>query len=51
MNKISNNNTLKRKHKDFNSEWKIKYFFVENQDKPLCLICNESLFINKVNNI
>ncbi|XP_066471476.1 EPM2A-interacting protein 1-like isoform X1 [Tiliqua scincoides] len=35
----------------FNPEWGVKYFFVHSGDKPLCLICNETVAVLKEYNL
>ena len=36
----------------FNDKWTSKYFFIENADsRPLCLICNQTVNVNKEYNI
>jgi len=35
----------------FNKEWTEKYFFIEHFGKPVCLICNNSVSVNKEFNI
>ena len=36
----------------FNKKWTSKYFFIENADsRPLCLICNQNVNVNKEYNI
>ena len=38
--------------KKFNKKWTSKYFFIENADsRPLCLICNQTVNVNKEYNI
>lgn len=37
--------------RQFNDEWKIKYFFVKANDKALCLICRDSVAVLKECNI
>ena len=48
-------NEKKRKideeHRAFNEKWEIKYFFIENKRKPICLICNESIAVCKEYNL
>ena len=44
--------TRKRKVEEemqkFNEKWTSEYFFVENADsRPLCLICNQTVNVNK----
>ena len=48
--------TRKRKVEEemrrFNDKWTSKYFFIENADsRPLCLICNQTVNVNKEYNI
>ena len=48
--------TRKRKVEEetqkFNEKWTSKYFFIENADsRPLCLICNQTVNVNKEYNI
>ena len=36
----------------FNEKWTSEYFFIENADSgPLCLICNQTINVNKECNI
>ena len=35
----------------FKDTWTLDYFFIERSGKPICLICQESLAVNKVANI
>ena len=37
--------------RSFNGEWTEKYFFILHFDKPTCLICNQSVAVNKECNI
>lgn len=45
----------KRKLEDecrtFNEQWTTKYFFIQHQSKPLCLICRDVLSVFKEYNI
>ena len=48
--------TRKRKVEEemrkFNEKWTCEYFFIENADsRPLCLICNQTIYVNKEYNI
>ena len=37
---------------NFNEKWTSEYFFIENADcRPLCMICNQTVNINKEYNI
>ena len=35
----------------FNKDWELKYFFVEQNKKPMCVICNTSIAVMKEHNI
>ncbi|KAJ8026793.1 General transcription factor II-I repeat domain-containing protein 2 [Holothuria leucospilota] len=35
----------------FNPEWTRDYFFIEEQGKPVCLICKRGISVMKLNNI
>jgi hypothetical protein len=35
----------------FNDQWSIRYFFVQNTDKCICLICNEAVSVFKEYNL
>ena len=48
MAKRRNVNKEKRVFKD---SWADLYFFVEQKEKPICLICNESVSVNKEYNL
>ncbi|XP_030834459.1 general transcription factor II-I repeat domain-containing protein 2-like [Strongylocentrotus purpuratus] len=37
--------------RNFKSDWSLKYFFLEEKGKPLCLICHQIVNVMKVNNI
>ena len=39
---------VEEKMRKFNEKWTSEYFFIENADnKPLCLICNQTVDVNK----
>ena len=43
---------LEEEMQKFNKKWTSEYFFIKNADsKPLCLICNQILNVNKEYNI
>ena len=55
---VSSNSKETRKRKveeemrKFNEKWTSEYFFIENADsRPLCLICNKTVNVNKEYNI
>ena len=38
--------------RNFNEKWTSEYFFIENADgRPLCLICEQTVSVNKEYNI
>ena len=38
--------------RNFNEKWTYEYFFIENADsRPLCLICEQTVSVNKEYNI
>ena len=42
----------KEEMQKFNDKWTSEYFFMENADsRPLCLICNQTVNVNKEYNI
>ena len=45
----------KRKYCDenrvFNEQWIMQYLFIESNGKPLCLICQETIFVVKEYNL
>ncbi|OAF69582.1 hypothetical protein A3Q56_02681 [Intoshia linei] len=48
--------TIKKRKVDsecriFQKLWELEYFFMEHYNKPVCVICQESVAINKVENI
>ena len=42
---------IDEEHRVFQEKWEIKYFFIENKNKPICLICNESISVCKEYNL
>jgi hypothetical protein len=42
---------LYHENRSFNSDWEIKYFFINEKEKAICLICNKSVAGFKVSNI
>lgn len=40
-----------RENRRFNPEWTVNFFFHEVQGKPICLICNNSVAVNKAANL
>jgi hypothetical protein len=40
---MSKKRKIDRENRKFNIEWELEYFFIENDGKLLCLICNESI--------
>ncbi|XP_029448954.1 general transcription factor II-I repeat domain-containing protein 2-like [Rhinatrema bivittatum] len=38
-------------HRVFNTEWKAKYFFIDVDSKPVCLICQENIAVLKAYNL
>ena len=42
---------INEEHRNFNEKWEIKYFFIENKSKPICLICNENIAVCKEYNL
>jgi hypothetical protein len=46
-----NKNRGIKSNREFNTDWELKYFFIELNEKPLCLICNTGIAINKTENI
>ena len=39
------------KNRVFNEQWTIQFLFVENNGKPLCLVCQETLSVAKEYNL
>ena len=35
----------------FKQEWTLRYFFIEEKGKSICLICNQSVNVMKVSNV
>ena len=55
-NSANSKETRKRKieeeMRNFNEKWTSEYFFIENADsRPLCLICEQTVGVNKEYNI
>ena len=42
---------LTDKGRSFKQECTLKHFFIEEKGKPICLICNQSVNVMKVNNV
>lgn len=42
---------LETKPRTFNENWESEYFFMEVKGKPVCLICGESVAVNKDYNL
>ncbi len=38
-------------NRSFNTDWELKYFFINQNEKPICLICNNSVTAFKASNI
>lgn len=53
MNKMSQNKKRKidSECRVFNDSWSLSYFFVEHQNKAMCLICYETVAVFKEFNI
>ena len=55
MKKMASKANKKRKYEDenrgFNPEWKEDYAFISQENKPLCLNCNQFLSQNKDSNL
>ena len=43
---------IEEEMRNFNEKWTSEYFFIENADsRPLCLICEQTVSVNKEYNI
>ncbi|KAH9526807.1 EPM2A (laforin) interacting protein 1 [Dermatophagoides farinae] len=51
MNKITKKRRINDENREFNLKWTFDYFFINNNNKALCLICNEAITIFKEFNL
>lgn len=51
MASASKKRKIDAEHRVFNDEWQEKYFFTLLKEKPICLICSESVSVLKEYNL
>ena len=51
MNIITKKRRINDENREFNLKWTFDYFFINNNNKALCLICNEAITIFKEFNL
>ena len=49
--KMAKRRKVNKEKRVFKDSWADLYFFVEQKEKPICLICNESVSVNKEYNL
>ncbi len=49
--KIFKKRKFNYENRSFNTDWELKYFFINQNEKPICLICNNSVTAFKASNI